>query len=109
MNKSEKYYDEVNLYPKSTYPRNDGTTTRMFAIRLTEEEIETWKSMKLSKTIHGILAGEDKSNDSIKISALKNYLKGLYDIMVNKMNAKIILDQNEKDLLIKIYEVVGNE
>ena len=107
-NKSDKYYNENESYPKSTYKGNK-QTTYMKTIRLTKDEINTWKSIKLSKRIHKILAGEDQSNDSIKINKLKNYLKGLYDIMNTKMDPKTNLEPENMELLLNIEEVISYE
>ena len=112
MDKSEKYYDEVNLYPKSTYSRDNGTKTKLKTIRLTQEEIDTWREMKLSKTIHEILSGENQSNDSIKISKLKTMLSGLYAIMNDENKMKAIegsLTPQDMELLLNIEEVVYRE
>ena len=102
---SNKYYDDVNQYPNSTYPKNNGEITKIKTIRLTQEEEVNWDS----KAIHDFLQGLDKSNDSIKINTLKHYLKGLYDIMVNKMDPNSSLDTIEKELLKNISEVVDYE
>lgn len=102
---SDKYYDEVNQYPNSTYPRNDGEITKIKTIRLTQDEEANWDS----KAIHNFLQGLDKSNDSIRINTLKGYLKGLYDIMNNKMNPSTSLEPNEMELLLNIEEVIDYE
>ena len=102
---SNKYYDEVNQYPNSTYPKNNGEITKIKTIRLTQEEEANWDS----KAIHEFLSGENKSNDSIKISTLKHYLKGLYDIMNNNMNPNKQLNPSEMELLLNIEEVIDYE
>lgn len=102
---SNKYYDEVNQYPNSTYPKNNGEITKIKTIRLTQEEEANWDS----KAIHEFLQGLTQSNDSIKISTLKHYLKGLYDIMNNNMNPNKQLNPIEMELLLNIEEVIDYE
>jgi len=103
--KSDKYYDEVNLYPNVEYKGNK-QTTKIFGIRLTQEEIDTWKAMKLSKTIHKILAGEDKSNDSIRINTLKHNLRWLYNFMSEKCEITGEVDPGVIEKLQQIKEVM---
>ena len=47
------------------------------------------------------------SNDSIKISKLKNMLRDLYGILENKFELKIDYTPEELEMLLKIEEVVG--
>jgi len=106
----EKYYDD-KYHPKSTYPRNDGTTTFMKSIRLTKEEIDIWNKTKLSKRIHKILAGEDKSNDSIKINKLRNdliILKKLIPAFVEN-ELKVNLEDQEIDRIKQLWSEITNE
>lgn len=77
MDKSDKYYDVKNYRPKAIYPKDDGTTTYLKAIRLPKEELDNWDS----KAIHEFLQGNTKSNDALKINLLKKDLKRLYQIM----------------------------
>ena len=102
---SDKYYDEVNQYPNSTYPKNNGEITKIKTIRLTQEEEANWDS----KAIHEFLQGLTQSNDSIKINTIKPYLKGLYDIMNNNMNPNKQLNPIEMELLLNIEEVIDYE
>lgn len=102
---SEKYYDEKTYSPRNEYPRNDGTKTYLKNIRITQEEVSNWDS----KAIHEFLLGNTQSNDSIKISKLKHYLKGLYDIMNTKMDPKANLEPENMELLLNIEEVISYE
>ena len=106
MASNEKYYDPKTYSPRNEYPRNDGTKTYLKNIRITKEENDNWDS----KAIHEFLQGLDKSNDSIRISVLKRYLKGLYDIMENKFShfeLEKAYSPEEMELLLKIEEIVG--
>jgi len=100
---SDKYYDEVNQYPNSTYPKNNGEITKIKTIRLTQEEEANWDS----KAIHEFLSGEIQSNDSIKINKLKQVLR-VYDllfrenmnvIMENDKMSQFILDNDDFNLI----------
>ena len=100
---SDKYYDEVNQYPNSTYPKNNGEITKIKTIRLTQEEEANWDS----KAIHEFLSGEIQSNDSIKINKLKQVLR-VYDllfrenmnvIMENDKMSQFILDHDDFNLI----------
>ena len=100
---SDKYYDEVNQYPNSTYPKNNGEITKIKTIRLTQEEEVNWDS----KAIHEFLSGEIQSNDSIKINKLKQVLR-VYDllfrenmnvIMENDKMSQFILDNDDFNLI----------
>ena len=100
---SDKYYDEVNQYPNSTYPKNNGEITKIKTIRLTQEEEANWDS----KAIHEFLSGENKSNDSIRINKLKQVLR-VYDllfrenmnvIMENDKMSQFILDNDDFNLI----------
>lgn len=85
---NEDKYRNDELHPKRVYPKNNGETTTVFGIRLTDDERKTWKEMKLSKTIHKILAGEHESNDSIKISNLneeKRILMKFFEMVILKV------------------------
>ena len=104
VDKSVKYY-EGSLNPLPEWTKNDGTKTVFKSIRITEEENQNWKP----ETIHEFLSGENKSNDSIKISTLKHYLKGLYEIMNNNMNPNKQLEPSEMELLLNIEEVIDYE
>lgn len=100
-----KYYDDVNLYPSDHYLKNNGEITKIKTIRLSQEEEANWDS----KEIHEFLSGDKQPNDSIRINTLKDYLKGLYDIMEKKMNPKNALEPNEMELLLIIEEVIDHE
>ena len=102
---NEKYYDEVNQYPNAIYPKNNGEITKIKTIRLSMEELSNWDS----KAIHEFLQGNTQSNDSIKISKLKHYLKGLYDIMNTKMDPNANLKPENMELLLNIEEVISYE
>lgn len=98
MTKSkEKYYDPDNYYPNAEYPRNDGSKTKLFHIRLTQDEINTWKELKFSKRVHSILKGEEYIDlDSKKL------LKDLYNIMNDYMTPK---DKLTPELMTKLLEI----
>lgn len=82
-----------------------GKYDRIKTIRVSEEQELNWDP----ELIRSVLEGNNKSNDSIKINALKGYLKGLYDIMNGKMNPITKLGPNEMELLINIEEVINYE
>ena len=94
---SDKYYDEVNLYPKSTYTKNNGEITKIKTIRLTQEELSNWDS----KAIHEFLQGNTKSKDSIRINTLKEnnrVLMKFFEMVIIKIGDHF--DQELDDYMI---------
>ena len=70
MSDKSKYYDDL-FHPNYVYSKNNGEITKIKTIRLTQEELSNWDS----KAVHEFLLGLTRSNDSIRISKLKVYLK----------------------------------
>lgn len=78
------------------------TTYRVKSIRLTEDQDSNWDP----ELIRSVLEGSHTSNDSIRINALKNYLKELYDLMGNKMEFTGTPTDQDIELITKIKEVM---
>ena len=88
-----------------SYGKYGSNPDRIKSIRLTEDQDSNWDP----DLVRSVLEGSNKSNDSIRINKLKGFLKGLYDIMNDNMNAIIPLTPEEMELLLNIEEVIPNE
>ena len=94
---NEKYYDDVNQYPNATYPKNNGEITKIKTIRISQEEEANWDS----KAVHEFLQGNTKSNDSIRISKLKEnnrVLMKFFEMVIIKIGDRF--DQELDDYMI---------
>jgi len=96
-----KYYDDL-FHPNYIYSKNNGETTKIKTIRLTQEELSNWDS----KAIHEFLQGVTRSSDSIQINALKNKLQWLYSFLSEKCEIKGEIDPEDIERLKQIKEVM---
>lgn len=86
-----------------SYGKYGSNPNRIKSIRITEEQESNWNP----DSIRTFLEGNTKSNDSIRINPLKDYLRGLYDIMENKFELKTDFTPGELETLLKIEEIIG--
>ena len=66
MDKIEKYQDEIKLYPKNKYPRNDGIITIPKTIRLSPEEVENWNPKLIHEFLQNSSPGENNDTEILK-------------------------------------------